>query len=228
MKKRIESLLKEGLERAARAGISPDSLSRFLTIIGCNYHEGGLLFIARATNGWDENNPKTLSQLIGLNKSQLIRVIREVSRHVYGEHGDDYVAYTQVCRFSDCDAGNPSITLFKATKEQNDQLFAIDMERLKPSVVIGMLGDSVAENGWQASIWDGWLNNFPGQYHEVKKISICQRTRKGRTYTYTASLWKLERDDEKPVYFIFADRPESLKLNLYTTAIYTLLEEIHK
>lgn len=219
----VEDLFQEGLKNAENAGISHDSLSCFRTIVGPNYRGGGILFLGRATNGWDENKPKTLTQLIELNNSQLIRVIRNVSRHIYGEHGEHSVAYTQVCRIADCDSGNPSATLYKVTKEQNDLHFSLDMQQLKPSVVIAMVGDSVAENGWQASVWDSWLNRFPGCCHEVRKITICEREDK----KYTMTLWQLMVGG-RTTWFIFADRPESIKLPIYTHAINSLLDDIEK
>lgn len=221
-----ERLLKESLQEAEKAGISQNSLSSFRTIIGHDY--AGLIFQGRATNGWDENNPKTLAQLIDLNQSQVIRVIREVSRHIFGAQGENYVAYSNLCRTADCDSGNPSAKLYKATKAQNDSLFQLDMEFLVPSIVVAMVGDSVAENGWQASIWDGWINTFPeSSYRKVKQVVICQRKMRGRLYTYTATLWKLERDGMNPMWFILADRPETIKLDMYVKSINGLVDDIY-
>ena len=137
-------------------------LSLFCTQWGSNWTCGeGVLFIGRATNGWGGGldadailNENTLfnagDQMRWVDdvwtnqapgkwsgaRSPFWRVIRAVTEARYPREWYSHIAWSNLCRVSFADEGNPSESLFWAQYDECRELLRIDLDVLRPKTVV--------------------------------------------------------------------------------------------
>ncbi len=138
-------------------------LSLFCTQWGSNWRRGdSILFVGRATNGWDGgldadailNLKNTLfnaeDQMRWIDdvwtdqpqgswsgaRSPFWRVIRAVTERQHPDEWYSHIAWSNLCRVSFKDKGNPTDPLFWAQKDECRELLKIDVEELRPRVVV--------------------------------------------------------------------------------------------
>lgn len=139
----------------------------------------GLMFVGRATNGWQDHDYKASSffgnsfgQLFNLpdqmqwveesegssayntKSSAFWRVIKAVSSHFYPNNWSSCVAWSDVCKVAPFEGGNPSDSLYYAQIEDCEEIFKAEVKALSPKVVIFFTGYSWAKDILQ-SLNDG-------------------------------------------------------------------------
>lgn len=135
-------------------------LSFFCTQWGRKW-DGGILFVGRATNGWQPidlhalpfNRPNQMKWVDEVwykpeegsswtgTKSPFWRVIRRIASHFYPhaarcDEWYNHIAWSNLykCSFTEC--GNPTKQLMYETRESCQKLLEVDFEMLKPRVVV--------------------------------------------------------------------------------------------
>ena len=152
-------------------------LSFFCTQWGRNWHSGGILFVGRATNGWGQginidnlpfNEQDQMDWVIthGMNsstawrasRSPFWRVIKNVSQRFHATDWQTYIAWSNLCKCSFLESGNPSDSLFYATLEPCRQILKVDVEMLKPRAIVMLteanLVDALTKRGWSGCFVD--------------------------------------------------------------------------
>lgn len=131
----------------------------------------GLMFVGRATNGWQDHDYKTSSffghsfgQLFNLpdqmqwvedgegssvyntKSSAFWRVIKAVSSHFHPQNWSSYVAWSDVCKVAPWEGGNPSDSLYYAQIGDCEEIFKAEVRALSPKAVIFFTGYSWAKD----------------------------------------------------------------------------------
>lgn len=149
----------------------------------------GLLFVGRATNGWGGgidvknllekhifNAPDQMEWVNDIwashcdakgnkgwtgNRSPFWRVIRAVTERYHKENWCKHIAWSNICKCSFEDAGNPTDRLWYAVRDQFCELLKIDIEMLSPRAVIMITG------GWENELISSLMGDVP-----CKKVAL--------------------------------------------------------
>ena len=174
----------------------------FFTQWGREYpmkRDKGILFVGRATNGWDckldpmewdsmgetswrFNSPRQMEWISekwncspggGWHgaKSPYWRLIRSIAESIYPDAWHRHVAWSNVCKWAP-DGGNPSAAIYEATLAANCELLKIDIEMLSPRTIIMITGSEVAYDHWSAP----FVRTLAGDVAPVQTIPLaCKR-----------------------------------------------------
>ena len=149
------------------------NLSFFCTQWGRNWQPGGILFVGRATNGWGKgidintlpfNEPDQMDWVItqGMDSSKawrasrspFWRVIKGVAQRFHASEWQTHIAWSNLCKCSFLESGNPSNPLFGATVGPCRKILGIDIEMLKPRAIV-MLTEANLVNALTRQGWSG-------------------------------------------------------------------------
>lgn len=128
----------------------------------------GLLFVGRATNGWDSwtNDEITLDGVFdcifnksdqmqwvenlegndngyNTNKSAFWRVVKQITQHYHPTNWSSFIAWSNICKVAPGE-GNPSDSLYETQIEICQQILKAEINVLSPKVVIFLTGKNWA------------------------------------------------------------------------------------
>lgn len=211
-------LLSKAMAEASRAGIDTDTLAISRAIHGSNVGDefggdkfGSLLFALRSSM----LNTTTVEEYIQAceKHSQVVRAVRDISRCFYGPEGESEVSLMQSVCLANKFTGKCGTTLFKATVDQNSEIFEMEMEAGNHHLVIAMIGCE----GYEEVVWR-YIKKH--RFEEVATRNILPDR-----VDCTATLVRVELDDDLPVHILFADCPDSKPLGDYVSGVCKILEE---
>lgn len=149
------------LYKRANINISPEA-SPYCTNWASKFPEEskrGILFVGKATNGWDNGHIKDLdaffndphflgntermrqdhtgqSKGFNPNRSAYRRMIRNIGEYIYGKEWYDYIAWTNLYKFAPCKRGNPHSDLRRQQLSACKEILAQEIDILDPKIVI--------------------------------------------------------------------------------------------
>lgn len=169
MEQTLRERLKEALlplYKEANITISPNA-APYCTNWASKYPEErgrGLLFVGKATNGWDNGGVKDLDSFFDSDKflgytdrmrndhtgksktkdgeefnpdrSAYRRMLKRIGERFYGKEWYDYIAFTNLYKFAPSEGGNPSPDLQMQQLCACQKILAREIEILDPKVVI--------------------------------------------------------------------------------------------
>lgn len=113
----------------------------------------GLLFIGRATNGWDrecpngsddyENDYFMSNMERDSGKRRIFGLFKRVSQSFYGEDWYEHIAWSNVTKVAPCDKGNPSDELWNLQYDNMVTILESELHIISPSVAVFVIGSSI-------------------------------------------------------------------------------------
>ncbi len=180
-----------------------ENLSFFCTQWGGNW-DGGILFVGRATNGWSHidlqdlpfnqsnqmkwvhdvwNAPEEDSTWTGAG-SPFWRVIRRITSHFYPYKKEcdkwySHIAWSNIYKCSFTAGGNPTMRLMRETIKPCQRLLEVDLEMLKPKVVVMFTESNLSSLDEPDRSWAGpFLKGFK-KYKSIEGECPLRIYRKG-------------------------------------------------
>ena len=113
----------------------------------------GLLFVGRATNGWDRECPNgcedyeheyfmsNLERDSG--KRKIFGLFKKISQHFYGENWYNHIAWSNITKVVPCDSGNPTNELWNLQYDNICAILENELRIISPAVAIFVIGSSI-------------------------------------------------------------------------------------
>lgn len=187
-----------------------------------------ILFIGRAVNGWVSDSQDVevmfgkseksiferkdqmqwVENLWGnksgynTNNSAFWRVIKQVSTHYHKDNWSSHIAWSNLCKVSPFEGGNPSEILYQSQLETNKIILQQEMDFLSPDIVILLTGES-------------WANDY------MRSFNNGNPTRSITQFEWNGYIAKLYCFDNR--LFVRSEHPQGKSEIKHAEAILTLL-----
>lgn len=196
----------------------------------------GLMFVGRAVNGWISKNEDVdiqfgdtdeaifniEEQMIWVyeqagegkgynsNRSAFWRVIQGISDSFYPSESLNYVAWSNVCKVSPWEGGNPDNPLYYAQLSSCQEIFKKEVEILSPKVVIFFTGE-------------GWAIDFLKYLNGEQNPKSVEKVVWDKKYKYQCVVYNING-----TIYILSEHPQGKKEKNHIQCIKELIEKYSK
>ncbi|UKK71972.1 hypothetical protein L6467_02395 [Segatella bryantii] len=177
--KSIYDSMEDTIEKEWPATHNGENVSTFSAQIGSLFPQDdnrGLLFIGRATNGWDRECPNGSDDYENeyfmsnmerdSGKRAIFGLFKRVSQCFYGEDWYEHIAWSNVTKVAPCDKGNPSEELWDLQYDNMVKILDNELHIISPSVAVFVIGSSI-RRGYESPL----LEIYPDiENHLLEKV----------------------------------------------------------
>lgn len=196
-----------------------EELTKFYCQLGEEYSsEDGLMFIGKATNGWDEKEEEDFSIEKRMNwiptyQGGFWPLIRKVCRKLYGEHWPKKFIYNNLYKYVPVDEGNPNAKVMKSTFNICNKILKLELEITAPKVAIF----------FTSGMEDPFLTDILGEdtFKTPNKIEMFPYQYRKETKLYPIKIYRTEHTT-----FVTCNHPQAKKLDALSNLLYNIIQEI--